>query len=71
MHLATLWHWPPLAIFHSSILTPPRQDERPPQPHVEEGRTAVDFEDTTPAFISVPETRWHARPPVRVQPPTS
>ena len=47
MHLAALWQWPGLTAFHSSILTPKRTEEHPPEP-----RASIDFEDTTPAFVS-------------------
>ena len=47
MHLATLWQWPGLTAFHSSILTSSRAEEQPP-----EQRASIDFEDTAPAFVS-------------------
>ena len=47
MHLATLWQWPGLTAFHSSILTPRRAEEHPL-----EQCASIDFEDTTPAFAS-------------------
>jgi hypothetical protein len=48
MHLTALWQWPPLAASHSPILTPERH---PPERKLLEDATAVDFEDTAPAFI--------------------
>jgi hypothetical protein len=47
MHLATLWQWPGLTPFHSSILTPNRAKEQPL-----EQCAPNDFEDTCPAFVS-------------------
>ena len=50
MHLAALWQWPSLTPFDSPIL---RLEKRSPARDFRLNSTAVDFEDTSPAFISL------------------